>query len=307
MTLNLKEYFPEKFLTKLSLQTKNKNQSISDSHMPLISVVMPSFNQVKYIEKSILSVLNQDYPNKELIIVDGGSKDGTLQLIKKYKNYIKYWVSEKDRGQSDALNKGFKVCKGEIYCWLNSDDVFLPGTFTTISKILMQNKKKKLCFGDWVSIDSNSNITDVHYAFDLNINHFKYEGFHLNAQSLFWLKEVHDNFSGFDLKLNKTMDYQMILEFALKQSATAFIRVDKILGGFRRYHGQKTGDYNLEEHKEHQYLSKLYKYEDKYSLNGKIKRFFYRFRRAFWYFKRGGVKELLKRLQKWQILSINQN
>ena len=307
MTIKNSKYFTDEFLTKLNLEIQNKNQIIANADMPLISVVMPSLNQAKYIEKSILSVLNQDYPNKELIIIDGESKDETLNIIKKYENYIKLWVSEKDKGQSDALNKGFKVCKGNIYCWLNSDDIFLPGTFTTISKILMENKKKKLCFGDWLSIDANNKVIDLHYAFDLNINQFKYEGFHLNAQSLFWLKEVHDNFSGFDLKLNKTMDYQMILEFALKQSVSSFIRVDKILGGFRRYPGQKTGEYNLEEHKEHQYLSQIYKYEDKYSLIGKIKRFFYRFRRAFWYFKRGGIKELFKRLQKWRILSINQN
>ena len=125
--------------------------------------------------------------------------------------------------------------------------------------------------------------------------------------NLFWLKEVHDNFSGFDLKLNKTMDYQMILEFALKQSVKSFIRIEKVLGAFRRYKGQKTGKYNLEEHNEHKYLSKSYQYEDKYLLIGKLKRFFYRFRRAYWYFKRGGLKEFLKRLKRWHLLSINQN
>ena len=306
MTIKKNKYFPDKFLTKLNLVNKDKDKIFSNYEKPLISVVMPSFNQAKYIEKSILSVLNQDYPNKELILIDGGSNDGTLQIIKKYEKFIDYWISEKDEGQSDALNKGFKVCKGKIFCWLNSDDLFLPGTFEIISKTLMESKKK-LCFGDWVSIDTNDEVTDIHYAFDFNLNHFKYEGFHINAQSLFWLREVHDNFSGFDLKLNKTMDYQMILEFAQNYSEKSFIRINRTLGGFRRYIGQKTGDYNLEEHLEHKYLASLYKYEDKYNFIGKIKRFFYRFRRAFWYFKRGGVIEFIKRIQKWLILSIDRN
>ena len=142
MTIKKNKYFPDKFLTKLNLVNKDKDKIFSNYEKPLISVVMPSFNQAKYIEKSILSVLNQNYPNKELILIDGGSNDGTLQIIKKYEKFIDYWISEKDEGQSDALNKGFKVCKGKIFCWLNSDDLFLPGTFEIISKTLMESKKK---------------------------------------------------------------------------------------------------------------------------------------------------------------------
>ena len=158
------------------------------------------------------------------------------------------------------------------------------------------NSKKKICYGDWLSIDEDDKIIDTHFAFDLNVNHLKYEGFNFNAQSLFWTKEVHETFSGFDTKLNKTMDYQMMIEFSIKQSKLAFIRINKILAAFRRYAGQKTGIYGVEENKEHQYLSVKYQYDDKYKFFGKLKRFFFRFRRAMWYFKRGGIKELRKRI-----------
>ena len=264
--------------------------------MPKISVVMPSFNHSKYIEKSILSVINQNYKNKELIIMDGGSTDNTLNILKKYHPYIKYWVSEKDDGQCDALNKGFKLCSGQIYCWLNSDDLFLPGAFQTVAKEYIKNKKNKVWFGDWLSIDENDNILDQHYAFDFNINHLKFEGFHSNAQSFFWRNDVHKDFSGFDLKCNKTMDYQMMIEFGIKNENKSFMRLESNFAAFRRYEGQKTGGYYDAEDFEHRYLAKKYNYQEKFSYIGKFMRLFFRFRRAIWYFKRGGMNEFLKRL-----------
>ena len=118
-------FFPNQVLTEL----KEPVVPEVDERFPKISIVMPSYNQVQFIERSILSVLNQDYPNIELIIIDGGSNDGTVEVIKKYEKHITFWVSEKDKGQSDALNKGFKHCTGEIYGWLNSDDLYLPNAF----------------------------------------------------------------------------------------------------------------------------------------------------------------------------------
>lgn len=292
--------FPMDFLKNLKYEkSKLNNNTISEN--PMVSVVMPSFNQIQYIEKSILSVLNQDYPSKQLIIIDGGSTDGTVEILKKYDDHIYYWVSEKDQGQSDALNKGFKICTGEIYCWLNSDDIFLPGAFNYAVKEL-KKENKKICYGDWLYINENDEVIDRHYAFDLNVDHLKYEGFHFSADAIFWHKDVHRDFSGFDVKLNKTMDYQMLLEFALKQPASNFVRVGEILGAFRRYPGQKTENYSFEEDKEHKYLAKKYDYNDKYFLIGKIKRLIFRFRRAFWYLKRGGINELFKRIVNWKIL-----
>ena len=114
-------------------------------------------------------------------------------------------------------------------------------------------------------------------------------------------KKPDPNFD-FDVKLNKTMDFQMLLEFALNQPKSAFIRSEKVLGAFRRYHGQKTAGYKFEEPQEHLYLAQKYNYKDKYSFLGKLKRLKYRFRRALWYFKRGGINELIKRIINWKII-----
>lgn len=119
------DYFSNNFLHKINLDNKFK----SAGSLPKISIVMPCLNHEKYIEKSILSVLNQNYYNLELIIIDGGSEDGSLEIIKKYEKYITFWISEKDQGQSHALNKGFSYATGDIYGWLNSDDLYLPETF----------------------------------------------------------------------------------------------------------------------------------------------------------------------------------
>ena len=101
---------------------------MSQPELPLITIITPSYNQGDYIEDTILSILNQDYPRLEYIIIDGGSTDQTVEIIKKYSDRISYWVSEKDRGQSHAINKGFERATGEIINWINSDDQLMPGT-----------------------------------------------------------------------------------------------------------------------------------------------------------------------------------
>lgn len=112
-----------------------------EKNFPKISIVTPSFNQVQFIETTIESVLSQNYPNLEYIIIDGGSTDGSVEIIKKYQDRLHYWCSEPDAGQYDAINKGFQHSTGEIMAWLNSDDLHFPWTLKTVASIMSQLKE----------------------------------------------------------------------------------------------------------------------------------------------------------------------
>jgi glycosyltransferase involved in cell wall biosynthesis len=104
--------------------------------LPLVSIVTPSFNQAQFLEQAIRSVLTQDYPRIEHLVIDGGSTDGSLDVIQRFQAELAYWESEEDRGQADAINKGFRRARGEIVAWLNSDDLYLPGTVSSAVKAL---------------------------------------------------------------------------------------------------------------------------------------------------------------------------
>jgi len=278
------------------LQAEGTEPIVGNLFIPKITVVMPSYNQREFIERSILSVLNQNYPNLEFIIIDGGSRDGTVDIIRKYEQYLSYWVSETDTGQSDALNKGFTHATGEIFGWLNSDDLYLPGAFKRAEVVFYKHPDKGIVYGDWLSIDSNDRTIIHEHAFDFSLNQFKYEGFHLNAQAMFWRQEVHERFGSFDPGLHRTMDYQMILTFGINEGDEAFLRVPEAMGCFRRHENQKTKGFCNAVLNEHHRIARRYRYEDKYRSIGKVKRLYYRFRRAYWYLKRGGVFYFLGKL-----------
>ncbi|MEO5647707.1 MAG: glycosyltransferase family 2 protein, partial [Chitinophagaceae bacterium] len=142
---------------------------MNSENFPKISIVTPSYNQGQYIEDTIKSVLAQDYPNLEYIIIDGGSTDNTIDIIKKYEKHLAYWVNEKDNGQSHAINKGFDRSTGDILGWLNSDDMYLPSTLSFISTE-MKIGSKDLCFGNCIHFEEKteevvsygSNMVDRH-------------------------------------------------------------------------------------------------------------------------------------------------
>jgi glycosyltransferase involved in cell wall biosynthesis len=128
---------------------------------PLVSVVTPSYNQAQYLEQTVQSVLGQDYPRLEYLIVDGGSQDDSLEIIKKYADRLAWWVSEKDSGQAEAINKGLTRARGEIVAWLNSDDLYQPGTIAAVVKVFQDNPRVGLVFGDVLAIDETGRTINL--------------------------------------------------------------------------------------------------------------------------------------------------
>jgi len=130
--------------------------------MPLVSIITPSYNQAVYLEGTIRSVLSQAYSRIEYIVVDGGSTDGSQEIIKKYEDQISRWVSEEDAGQSSAINKGFRWANGEILAWLNSDDLYTAGTIHSAVKWLQQTPEAGMVYGNGILIDSADHVLDYH-------------------------------------------------------------------------------------------------------------------------------------------------
>ena len=126
---------------------------------PLVSIVTPSYNHGRYIEETIQSVLNQDYPNLEYLVIDGGSSDNTVEILKKYEGRLT-WISEKDRGQADAINKGFRMANGEILAWLNSDDTYLPGAVQHSVRYLEAHSEVAMLYGEGYHIDAEGEFIE---------------------------------------------------------------------------------------------------------------------------------------------------
>jgi GT2 family glycosyltransferase len=129
--------------------------------MKLVSIVTPSYNQALYLEQTLQSVLEQDYPRIEYIVVDGASTDNSFEIIKKYNERLAYWISEKDSGQAEAINKGFARAQGEILAWLNSDDYYLRDTISAVVKYFDENPEVVMLYGDMLAVNGDGQTINV--------------------------------------------------------------------------------------------------------------------------------------------------
>lgn len=202
-----------------------------------ISIITPSFNQAKYLERTILSVLNQNYPDLEYIIIDGGSTDGSVEIIKKYSDRLAYWVSEPDRGQSHALNKGFQKATGDIVGWLNSDDMYCPGALNLVGKWFASNYDYDAVYGGIYVVDDADKVIDAYWPAPCEPYYTYFVALDVHQQALFWKRELFDRIGMIDNDLQFIMDHDFILRL-LRFCKVG--RTRKYLGMFRKHDMAKT-------------------------------------------------------------------
>ena len=212
--------------------------------LPQITIVTPSFNQGRYIERTLLSVLDQGYPNLEYIVVDGGSTDASIEIIRWYGPRLSSWVSEPDNGQADAINKGFAQAHGEVFTWLNSDDVLLPGALALVGKIFARYPQITWLTGLNANLDTEDHLsrkTTTFYKFRPLIRRGYYHGRGLGfirQEGTFWRRELWERTGNrVDVSRRYTMDYDLWLRFA---QYADLVTVGAYLAAFRQHESQKT-------------------------------------------------------------------
>ena len=201
-----------------------------------VSIVTPSFNQARFLEETLQSVERQDYPGIEHIVVDGGSTDGSVDIIRRHGHKLAMWVSEPDNGQADAIRKGFSMATGDVLAWLNSDDMLLPGAVSVAVRELSRDASRGLVYGDRLEIDANGNTVGKvrlpahrHSMFRRN--------FTVPQETAFFRRACYDDVGGVDARLHFAMDFDLWVRLS---RVTAMWHVPRFLGCYRRHDESKS-------------------------------------------------------------------
>lgn len=216
----------------MNLKITNFNlnkETVMSSEKPKISIIIPSFNQGEYIEKTITSILDQEYSNIEIIVMDGGSNDSTVEVIKKYESKITHWQSKKDKGQTDAINNGHKKASGDIITWLCSDDYYEPNTLKTIASTFEQNPDVNLVCGNRRTYGLGIKDTlYIGWKTRKTLEETLFAG-HYDQPPSFFRKEVWDSIFPLTTSLHVYMDCEMWLMYLLKYGMNKAIHVPQLM------------------------------------------------------------------------------
>jgi glycosyltransferase involved in cell wall biosynthesis len=209
-----------------------------ENNLPLVTIVTPSFNQAPFLEKTILSVLEQDYPNLEYFIMDGGSTDGSLEIIKRYEDRITGWVSEPDQGQTDAINKGFARAQGQFLAWINSDDTYNPGAVREAVQFLLEHPDVGLVYSDANFIDIQEKVIGKFPAAQTDHTRLLQGYVHIPQQTAFFRIDLWKKVGPLDPTFYFAMDYDLWVR--LSNLAMLVYFPGKVWANFRLHGDAKT-------------------------------------------------------------------
>lgn len=216
------------------------SQSDSTHSWPRITVVTPSYNQARFLERTLLSVLDQGYPNLEYLVYDAMSRDGSAEIIQKHAARLDYHEIAKDRGQSDAINKGFKRATGDVLCWLNSDDYFYPGALQKAGDFFRQNEQVVMLCGRIAIVDEQERFLREKKPPVLSIAQLLPWGGVPGQAAVFIRREVYEKLGGLREDLHFLLDWELWLRILTCYGAERIERVDEILAGAREWPQAKT-------------------------------------------------------------------
>jgi glycosyltransferase involved in cell wall biosynthesis len=203
--------------------------------VPMISVITPSYNQGQYIEATIQSVLNQSYSNIEYIVIDGGSTDGTIEILKKYDGSLK-WISEKDNGPEDAINKGFGMAQGDIFAWLASDDVFETDSLQKAMDVFCKQPDVAMVYGRCQYIDRNGDVIGECPTEPFNYEYLAVYNF-VAQPSAFFRRSAYEDAGGISLTLRQASDYDLWIRLTKNRKV---IYLSDFLSSYRLHYAAKT-------------------------------------------------------------------
>ena len=209
---------------------------------PLVSIITPAYNSARYLEALLASVCQQDYSPIEHIVVDGGSTDRTVDLLRQAGQQVR-WISEPDQGQSDALNKGLRLARGDIIGWINADDQYEPGAVAAAVGYLQAHHDVGLVFSDCNFIDAAGRVVDRGRTQATDLAALLLEGCTIPHQATFLRRSLFDRIGAFDVELRYVMDYDFLLRSLLEFHA---LRIDSVWGNLRVWEGTKTSQHPIE-------------------------------------------------------------
>jgi glycosyltransferase involved in cell wall biosynthesis len=253
----------------------------------LFSIITPTLNRGKFLEDCILSIRNQGYPFIEHIVIDGGSTDNSLDILKNHENaYNLKWISEKDEGCADAMNKGFKMASGDIVCWLDSDDTYLPGTINKIVDIFRKRPDIDVIFGDILIANQNGETIDFIRNTRFSAEDLIYIGLVLNPQAIFWRKGIQNKIGAFDKTFLRVADADFFIRMSL--SVAKFYHTRDFLSVYRLHPQQLTKSLELCRAEE-DVLAKKYKKKNLAYWPESLKILKILLRRSFYFIKQGDI------------------